>query len=213
MNVPVCSSTPSGWMRMKVHAMPKNRSSRMKRSRQERRLMVPGGSSRNCRQARMMTRWMISAPAVHTPEVSAPVHSADKKPDGDHEQQDHQRSRQPVLRELAQQFVVEDRPRAAGRGQPVARFAHVLGGKRGAWSRARRRRAKRPRAVRWGCLALHSAAGDNSASKVAANSLRPGLRLAIRGVRTRQPFGAFCVSLGVHWPAGSSRDKRCRLKG
>ena len=36
MNVPDCSSTPSGWMRMKVHAMPKNRSSMMKRRRQER---------------------------------------------------------------------------------------------------------------------------------------------------------------------------------
>ena len=37
MNVPDCSSTPIGWMRMKVHATPKNRSSMMKRSRQERR--------------------------------------------------------------------------------------------------------------------------------------------------------------------------------
>ena len=51
MKVPVCSSTPSGWMRIKIHATPKNRSSRMKRSRHERRFAVPGGSSRNCRQA------------------------------------------------------------------------------------------------------------------------------------------------------------------
>ena len=54
---------------------------------------------------------------------------AGKKPDGDNQEQDHQRSRQAVLGELAQQFVVEDRPRAAGRGQPIAGFAHMLGGK------------------------------------------------------------------------------------
>ena len=42
--------------------------------------MVAGGSSRNWRQARMMTRWMMSAPPVHTPEVSAPVHSAERRP-------------------------------------------------------------------------------------------------------------------------------------
>jgi hypothetical protein len=52
-----------------------------------------------------------------------------KKADGEHEQQNHQRSRQPVLRELAQQLVVEDRARAAGRRQPVARFPHVPCGK------------------------------------------------------------------------------------
>ena len=40
MKVPDCSSPPTEWMRIKVHAMPKNRSSRMKRSRQERRLVV-----------------------------------------------------------------------------------------------------------------------------------------------------------------------------
>ena len=36
MNVPACSSTPIGLIRMKVHATPKNRSSRIKRIRQER---------------------------------------------------------------------------------------------------------------------------------------------------------------------------------
>ena len=40
MNVPDCSSTPIGWMRMKVHAMPKNRSSMMNRIRPERILIV-----------------------------------------------------------------------------------------------------------------------------------------------------------------------------
>ena len=65
-----------------------------------------------------------------------PGPQAREQADGDDEQQDHQRGRQPVLRELAQQLVVEDRPRAAGRGQPVARLAHVLGGERGAWPRA-----------------------------------------------------------------------------
>ena len=79
--------------------------------------------------ARMMTRWMTSAPAVQTPEVSAPVHSAERRPMVSDEQQNHQRCRQPVLRELAQQLVVEDRAGAAGRRQPVARFAHVLCGK------------------------------------------------------------------------------------
>ena len=129
MNMPDCSSTPSGWIRMKVHAMPKNRSSMMKRRRQERRLAVPGGSLRNCRQVRMITRWMIKAPAVQVPEVSTWVHRLDKEPDGDDEKDDHQRSGQPVLGELAQQFVVEHRPRAAGRRQPIARFAYVLSGK------------------------------------------------------------------------------------
>ena len=51
MNVPLCSSVPSGWIRIKVHATPKNRSSRMKRRRQERRFIVAGCSLRNCRQA------------------------------------------------------------------------------------------------------------------------------------------------------------------
>ena len=50
-----------------------------------------------------------------------------KRPDGDDQEQDDRRGRNAVLRELAQQFVIEDRPRAAGRGEPVARLAHVLG--------------------------------------------------------------------------------------
>ena len=48
MNVEACSSMPIGLIRMKVHAMPKNRSSSRNRIRHERRLMVLGGSSRNC---------------------------------------------------------------------------------------------------------------------------------------------------------------------
>ena len=56
MNVPVCSSAPIGWIRMKVHAMPKNRSSMMKRSRQDRRLAVEAGSARKVRQERMMIK-------------------------------------------------------------------------------------------------------------------------------------------------------------
>ena len=106
--------------------MPKNRSSRMKRIRHERRFAVPGVSSRNSRHLRMMTRWMSSAPPVHTPDVSAPVHRARQQPDGDDQKQDHRRRRDAVLGELAQQFVIEHRPRAAGRGQPIARLAHVL---------------------------------------------------------------------------------------
>ena len=96
----------------------------------------------------MMTRWMISAPPVHTPEASAPVHRLESSADGDDKQQDHQRAGQPVLRELAQQFVVEHRPRAAGRGQPVARFAHVLRGKP-AFGRGRVGGARRSKLARF----------------------------------------------------------------
>ena len=56
MNMPACSSTPIGLIRMKVHAMPKNRSSMRKRIRHERKLAVLGISARNCRQVRMMMR-------------------------------------------------------------------------------------------------------------------------------------------------------------
>ena len=80
MKVPDCSSTPIGWMRMKVHAMPKNRSSMMKRMRQERRLAVLGVSSRNFRHSRMITRWMSSAPAVQTPDVKPQVHRLESSP-------------------------------------------------------------------------------------------------------------------------------------
>ena len=47
MKVDACSSRPTGLIRMKVQAMPKNRSSRMKRIRHERRFAVLGVSSRN----------------------------------------------------------------------------------------------------------------------------------------------------------------------
>jgi len=59
---------------------PKNRSSRMKRSRHERKLTVAACSSRKRRQVRIMTRWMMSAPTVQMPEVTAPVHSAESRP-------------------------------------------------------------------------------------------------------------------------------------
>ncbi len=48
--------------------------------RHERSCVVDGGSSRNTRQQRIMTRWIKSAPAVHTPQVRAPVHSPDSAP-------------------------------------------------------------------------------------------------------------------------------------
>ena len=80
MKVAAWSSMPIGLIRMKVHAMPKNRSSRMKRMRQRAQMRGRGGSSRNWRQVRMMTRWMTSAPAVHTPQTSAPVHRPDSAP-------------------------------------------------------------------------------------------------------------------------------------
>ena len=65
---------------MNVQAMPKNRSSMIKRMRHERSCVVEAGSVRNCRQVRIMTRWMSSVPAVHTPQTSAPVHSPDSAP-------------------------------------------------------------------------------------------------------------------------------------
>ena len=54
---------------------------------------------------------------------------ARQEADGGDQQQDHQRGRQPVLRVLPQQLVIEGRPGAAGRDQPVARVAHILRGK------------------------------------------------------------------------------------
>src|SRR5664279_5615480 len=54
---------------------------------------------------------------------------ARQEADGRHQQQDHQRRRQPVLRILPQQLVIESRAGAARRRQPVARLAHVLRGK------------------------------------------------------------------------------------
>src|SRR5665213_1284875 len=53
---------------------------------------------------------------------------ARQETDGRDQQQNDQRSGQPVLRVLSQQFVVEHRARARGRGQPVARIAHILRG-------------------------------------------------------------------------------------
>ena len=84
MKVPDCSSTPSGWIRMKVQATPKNRSSRMKRSRQERRFAVRRRLVEELpAQPRDVTRWMMSAPPVQAPEASAPVHKLDSSADGD----------------------------------------------------------------------------------------------------------------------------------
>ena len=42
--------------------------------------VLPGGSSRNCRQVRMITRWMMSAPPVQTPGVERPVHRPTDSP-------------------------------------------------------------------------------------------------------------------------------------
>ena len=95
--------------------------------------------ARNCRHLLIMTAWMTSTDAVQAPAVIAPVHRLDRKPMVADQQQDHQRRGQPVLRVLAQQFVVEGRARAARRGQPVARLAHILRGKSPLHRRGRRR--------------------------------------------------------------------------
>ncbi len=46
----------------------------------------------------------------------------------DHKQDDDEGSRDASLRILPQQFVIEGWPGSAGRCQPVAGFAHALGG-------------------------------------------------------------------------------------
>ena len=129
MKVPELSSTPIGWIRMNIQASPKNRSSMMKRSRQA------------C-AADLGHRQFEELPALGDDDGVDDQHrggpgaggdragpQARQEADGRHQQQDHQRGRQPVLRVLPQQLVIEGRARAGGRGQPVARLAHVLRGK------------------------------------------------------------------------------------
>src|SRR5262249_7873674 len=53
---------------------------------------------------------------------------ARQESDGADQQQDHQRRRQPVLREQPQQLGVEGRPRAGGRRQAITGLAHMLNG-------------------------------------------------------------------------------------
>ena len=69
---------------------------------------------------------MTRTALVQVPAVTAPIQRLDRKPTDADQQQDHQRSRQPVLREQPQQLVVEDGRVPGGRGQPVTRLAHVL---------------------------------------------------------------------------------------
>ena len=122
------SSWPTGWMRLYIQARPKNRSSMMKRSRQR---------LRSC----VVERLGEELPALGDDDGVDHQHrrgpgaghdragpQAGQEADGADQQQDHQRGRQPVLGELAQQLVVEGDAGAGGRGQPVARLAHALGG-------------------------------------------------------------------------------------
>ena len=111
---------------MNIQASPKNRSSRMKRNRQARILMLFCGSARNWRHLVMMMAWIISTAAVQVPAFTGSRPQARQEADRADQQQDHQRGRKPVLRELAQQLVIEGRTRAGGGGQPVARLAHML---------------------------------------------------------------------------------------
>ena len=109
---------------------------------------VVGGSARNCRHLVTMTAWITSTDAVQAPAVDRAGPQARQEADGADQQQDHQRGRQPVLRELAQQLVVEGGAGAGGRGQPVAGLADVLCGEPPAHRRAFGR-ARRDRIVRW----------------------------------------------------------------
>ena len=135
MKVPVFSSTPTGWIRMNIQARPQNRSSMMKRIRQARLV------DRRLRLGQELPA-LGDDDGVDDQHRAGPGAGGDRadpqaRQEADHadQQQDHQRRRQPVLREQPQQLVVEERPRPGGRGQPVARLAHVLRGRAAALGR------------------------------------------------------------------------------
>ncbi len=149
MKVPESSSTPTGWIRMNIQASPKNRSSMMKRSRQARMLIAGRRLGEELPAFGDDDGVDDQHRAVQVPAVTAPVQRLDRKPTVADQQQDDQRGGQPVLREQAQQLVVEGRPRAGGRGQPVARLAHALRG--GAAALGRRPVGERGAVARLAC--------------------------------------------------------------
>ena len=128
MKVPDDSSTPTGWMRMNIHASPRNRSSTTKRSRHFRMLIAPCASARNWRHSVMMMAWIASIAQVQVPAMTALIHRLDRKPTVHDQQQRHQRGGEPVLGEQPQQLIVEGRPRSGGRSQPITGLTHALRG-------------------------------------------------------------------------------------
>ena len=74
---------------------------------------------------RMMMPWTPKTASIQAPASTSPVHMPDRAADGRDQQQDRERGGAAVLRELAQQLVVECR-RTAGRGELVAHPAHAL---------------------------------------------------------------------------------------
>src|SRR6478609_4000669 len=81
MNVFAPGSTLIGLTRTNIHASPRHRSSRMKRKRHWRIVVLIWASlSRSKRwQVVVITTWMIRIAAVHTAAGMAPVHTVDKR--------------------------------------------------------------------------------------------------------------------------------------
>ena len=135
-----------------------------------------------------------------------------KQPDGDDQKQDDRRGRNAVLRELPQQLVIENRPRAAGRGQPVACFAHMLGRQPPLRRRGGGRRSKIARFARHMGHCGPRLAGIRN--KSGSNSLRRGL--SRRGA-CKFSFTVGCRPVrrpaGHPWSTGAGRDKLVRSRG
>ena len=116
----------AGWTRLIVQASPNRRSSTTKVSR-ARLIAVSLGRLRQefaaLHHARELDREHHRHP--HSgPGDARPV--GGDEPDRGGQQDDAERARQAVLRVLAQQLVIERRPRSGRRGQPVAGLAHAL---------------------------------------------------------------------------------------
>ena len=91
----------------------------------------PAASARNLRHCAVMMPWMPKTASVQAAGEHGPGPQAGEEADGRDQQQDRDRGGLAVLRELAQQLVVEGR-RAAGRGELVAHPAHALVSRRAA---------------------------------------------------------------------------------
>src|SRR5262245_27729503 len=80
MNVVLLSSPPTRWMMFIIQAMPKNRSSTMKRTRHPRSDGAPAISARNLRHTVMMMAWTVMTEAVQMLAWSGLVHRPDRTP-------------------------------------------------------------------------------------------------------------------------------------
>ena len=125
-----------------IQAMPKSRSKVTKRTRQRADVGLRVGLGEELAALRDDDGVDRRSPrASRRRPATAPVHMPDRTADGRDQQQDRERGGEPVLRELAQQLVVECR-RAAGRGELVARPAHALVARRAAAPRRPARPAR-----------------------------------------------------------------------